>query len=302
VDLSAVARLEPDVFRAVLPAFLAGYVDDPEAGARNRERMAPIVAALPDDAVRRLLAGLATLGDEPRLYAAVPEARAISRTWCRDVIPTSEVVGAEHLAAAVASGPALVMCNHLSYIDTTATDAVLAWAGHADLADRLVAIAGPKVYEDAFRRFAALCLNTLPAPQSTQLEGTARLSPRELAKRALESIGKAHQAMAEGYVPLLYGEGSRTRTGRLRPFLKGVQRYLAVDGLSVVPAAVVGTEELFPVDRDKLRPATIRLSFGPPIRVGSATAAREALEAVHASVAALLPPERRPEPGDPAVA
>ncbi len=103
-------------------------------------------------------------------------------------------------------------------------------------------------------------------------------------------------------MPVLYAEGSRTRTGRLRPFLRGVHRYLAVEGLSVVPMAIVGSDALFPVEGTKLLPAEIRLAFGPPIRVSRAADAAQVLERAHAAVAALLPPERRPEPGEAAVA
>lgn len=300
MDLKQIAALDPALLRGMLPSFLAGYIGDPDAAARSVTEIAGLVAALPDSDVRRLLATLAGLGDEERLYPADPAARAVSRAWCRAILPAPSLEGAERLVAAMADGPALVVCNHLSYFDTSATDALFAWAGHEDVADRLVAVAGPKVYTDVFRRFAAMCLNTLPAPQSTQLEGTARLGPRELARRALRSVANAHEAMAQGYVPLLYPEGSRTRTGRLRPFLKAVHRYMDVEGLSVVPMALTGTERVFPVDSERLYPAEVRIVVGTPLRV-SAGDARAVLEAAHGSIAALLPPERRPDPTEPPV-
>jgi 1-acyl-sn-glycerol-3-phosphate acyltransferase len=195
----------------------------------------------------------------------------------------------------------VVLCNHRSYFDTTATDAALAWAGEEALANRLAAVAGPKVYADLFRRFAAACLNTVPAPQSTALEGTARLAARDLARRALESVATAHRAIADGHVLLLYPEGSRTRTGRLRPFLKAVHRYLAVDGLFLVPAVILGSERVMPIDADRLHPAPVALRFAAPLSVAAAGGPRGALEAAHAAIAALLPPPARPAPGEPAV-
>jgi hypothetical protein len=92
----------------------------------------------------------------------------------------------EHLDRATRLGPTLPVGNHLSYFDASSTDALVAWSGRTDLADRIVAAAGPKVYEDLFRLVAASCLNTLPVPQSTSFAHTAKLAPRELARKGLE--------------------------------------------------------------------------------------------------------------------
>lgn len=298
MDAATIAALEPAVLRAVIPSYLSGYVDEPGARARNLERMTAFVATVSDDALRTLVHRLAEIGSEDKMYRADPTARRLSRTWNVDLLPDVHLVGAEHLRT---GRPTAVLCNHRSYYDTQATDSALAWNGFVDMADRLVAVAGPKVYADLFRRFAAACLHTLPAPQSTSLQGTEALSPRELARRALETIRLAHDAVAAGDVLLLYPEGSRTRTGRLRPFLKGVHRYLEVEGLVVVPAAVTGTDHVLPIDGEKMRPAPVSVTFGAPIDVAAAGGPRDALQAAHAAIAGLLPPDQRPADGDPAV-
>lgn len=292
--LVALTQLPPAALRGLVPEFLAGYIADPAAAEASRTRIGGFLAGVPDDAVKAMIHHLAACGTAPIRWDADPTARTLSRLWCRDVLVDGGVTGLEHLDG---PGPTMVVCNHRSYLDTTATDALLAWHGRADLADRMAAVAGPKVYADLFRRFAAACLTTLPAPQSSTIDGAARLAPRELARLAQQAIQQAHDATAAGAIVLLYPEGSRTRTGRLRPFLPAVWRYLAIDGLRVVPAAILGTDDVLGVGADRLTPGRVSLTFGPP-RVIEARGARDALQVLHGDVAALLPDFAQPDPAD----
>jgi 1-acyl-sn-glycerol-3-phosphate acyltransferase len=301
VDVSVLADLGPSELRTVLPGFLASFVADPARAASNRARMAELVAGWSDEACRSVLSSLSRVGREHRVYDANPTCRDLSRQWSRDAVLEPVLEGVEHLRAAAARGPTIVVCNHLSYIDTTATDAVLAWHGHADLADRLVAAAGPKVYADLFRLIAASCLNTLPVPQSTSLSHTAKLGARELARKAHESLESTREALERGYVLLLYPEGSRSRSGRLGPFLKGTRRYLTcIEGAAVVPMAISGTDRLMPVGEPKLHPGPVAVRIAPALSAGPDGSARDLLEAAHAAVAALLPEALRPPPDAPA--
>lgn len=303
LGLGFLAALGPAEMRALLPGFLAGYLDGAAASASNRARMAAFVGTWSDDDCRALIAHLGTLGQEHRLYTASPQMRALSREWTRDVVTEAHLEGVEHLRDALAAGPTLVACNHTSYMDTNASDAVLAWNGAADLADRLVALAGPKVYADLFRILAAGCLNNLPVPQSTSFTHTEKLSPRELARRAHASLESAAGALNDGFALLLYPEGSRTRSGRLGPFLRATHRYVScVPEVRVVPVAVAGVDRIMPVNDKRVHPGPVRLSFAPPLRVGTHGTAREVLELAHAAVEGLLPPAARPEPGAPRLA
>ena len=293
--LDALRQLPPDALRTLIPGFLAGYIGDPAAAEASRARITALLGPVPDAAMSALGRHLADCGSAPVRWEADPTARAVSRAWCTDVLRKATVEGLAHLDG---DQPTVVVCNHRSYLDTTATDAALAWAGRADLADRLAAVAGPKVYEDVFRRFAAACLTTLPAPQSSSIEGAAKLSPRELARLAQQAIALSHEAVRDGAIVLLYPEGSRTRTGRMRPFLRGIWRYLALDGLRVVPAAILGTDAVLGVGAEKLTPGEVSLRFGAPIEVDAANA-RDRLESVFDAVAALLPADVGPEAGEP---
>jgi 1-acyl-sn-glycerol-3-phosphate acyltransferase len=295
--------LAPESFRAVLPGFLAAYISEPSAAQANEARVRALVAGWSDTTTREVMRQLSRLEPGTGVLKAHPACRELERVWSMDVVLQPELVGIEHLRQAMAAGPTVVLGNHLAYFDASALDCTLAWAGHADLADRLVAAAGPKVYQDTFRRIAAVCLNTLPVPQSGSLAHTAKIPARELARQALASLSGARDAAATGHALLLYPEGSRTRTGHLGSFLRGVHRYLGIaEGVAVVPSAITGTERIMPLDARRLTPGPVRVAFGPPLRVGPDGTTKEVLEQSFHAVAALLPDGFRPLADTPALA
>lgn len=299
LERSMLGKLSPADLRQVLPAYLSGFVAHPEASAQNRRRMEAVVGTLTDDDAGVLLGHLRTLGAGDRLCLANPHGRMIAREWIRDVVVSPIIDGISHLQEATQRGPVLLLCNHLSYVDATATDAVLAWSGHELLANKVVAVAGPKVYQGLFRLVAAAGINSLPVPQSTSFVHTEQLSLRDLARRAVASLRAASSVMNQGYLLLLYPEGSRSRTGRLRPFLRGTHRYLGcADGIQIVPTAISGTQSVMGVGDPKLTPGAISVSFGTALHVGKDGTPRDLLVESHARVAALLPEPLRPLPGD----
>ena len=301
MDTSAIASLPPAQLREIMPRWVSGFIEDERHALANRERIHAVVQGWSDEDCRSIVASMRGLGSSHRIYPAHPALRVLTRAWCRDVVLEPVVGGVEHLQAAVAAGPTMILGNHLSYLDANATDAALAWSGSVSVADRIVAAAGPKVYEDLFRLLAAACLNTLPVPQSTTLEHTAKLSPRELAHKALAGVEAAQSAMEQGYVPLVYPEGSRTRSGHLGPFIRGVHRWLkAADHLQVVPLAIEGTESIMPIEATRMRPGRVTLRFGAPLVVGRDGSSREVLEAAHRAVGVLLPDPLRPPADTPA--
>ncbi len=296
--LDAIEALPPEAFRAVLPAFLAAYVDDREAARANEARVRALVRGWSDATCVEVMERLSRLEPGTGVLPAHPACRELQRVWSVDVVLDPELVGVEHLRAAMGSSPTVILANHLAYFDASAADCALAWAGHADLADRIVAAAGPKVYQATFRRIAATCLNTLPVPQSSSLAHTQKIPARELARQVLASLEGARKAAADGQALLLYPEGSRTRTGRMGSFLRGVHRYLGIaDEVTVVPCAISGTERIMPLDARNLTPGPMRLAFGAALRVGPDGDTKAVLEATFHAVSDLLPEAFRPPEG-----
>jgi 1-acyl-sn-glycerol-3-phosphate acyltransferase len=292
VERAVLFQITPANLQELLPTFLAQRIEDGSA-----ERVAAHVAGWGPAHYERLLEQLRALGCEHRVYDALPHCRELARAWLAEVLDT-RVHGVEHLAAATEQGRTIIMTNHVSYVDAVATDFALATAGHRDLADRIVYLAGPKVYQELFRLVAAASIHSLPVPQSTQFAHTENLSVRELARRAMSSLEAGQQALAEGKILLFYPEGSRTRSGRMGSFLAATRRYVQAADV-VVPASIVGTERVMPLDTTTMMRGRVTLTFGAPIAVeeDDGRRARDVLAQAHAAVAALLPPELAPEDG-----
>ena len=142
MDLEMLAKLDPPTLRAVMPQFLSGFIGDPAVAANNLARIRAPISKWSDTDARQVIANLASLGTDEVLYPANPLCSVVSRLWSRDLISEYTLEGVEHLRKAIESGPTVVLSNHAAYFDSSAIDAILAWEGEADLADRFVSAAG----------------------------------------------------------------------------------------------------------------------------------------------------------------
>ena len=294
MDLSVLNALGVSEVRQFLPGYLSGFITDPTANLAANEAITTLTQSWSDDEIEAMLRNLRDVGEEQQLYLADPRARQLSRIWAKPLLKSITLEGLSHLEQATASGPTAILCNHTSYMDSSTIDTILAENHAESLANKIVSAAGPKVYSTLFRRFAAMCLNTLPVPQSNSLGHTARMSPRELAKLALASMKLAHESMNAGHVLLIFPEGSRTRTGQLQPFLQGVYRYLALEGLQVVPTALVGCGEIMNLENEQCVPGPVSLTFGKPIPVTTKSDAKDALNASFEALSQILPNNLQP--------
>jgi 1-acyl-sn-glycerol-3-phosphate acyltransferase len=126
--------------------------------------------------------------------------------------------------------------------------------------------------------------------------GEAVLSTRDVARAARSALEAAHERLAAGDALLLFGEGTRSRTGAMQPMLAGVARYLDMPGTSILPIGLTGSEKLFPIGEAGIRPARVTMRIGPPLeseRVLSNRGRRAAMNAIGRAIAALLPPAYR---------
>ncbi|MCA9708900.1 MAG: 1-acyl-sn-glycerol-3-phosphate acyltransferase [Myxococcales bacterium] len=126
--------------------------------------------------------------------------------------------GIEHLPA---EGPAVLVCNHISFVD-------------------------PLLIGAASRRPVRFVMDhrihrTPLLHRFFRTVGTIPIAPRhedpEAFERAFERITKA---LREGELLCIFPEGKITHTGELNPFRKGIERILATDPVPVIPMALRG--------------------------------------------------------------
>ena len=248
-------------------------------------------------------------GAEWDYYPHDPLARRIHHALASRVLQPEPVVHGAHYLAEVRSKPLVIFANHLSYSDANVVEVILRSAGCEEgascLADRLTAIAGPKVYSNLTRRFSSLCFGTIKVPQSSERSSEdAVMNPRDVARAARRAIEIAQDRLALGDALLIFAEGSRSRTAQMQQFLPGTARYLELPETWALPIGIIGTEKLFPIDAAGVHPVPITMNIGRPmpasdLRERFRRDRRTMMDCVGRAVADLLPPDYRGVYGSP---
>ncbi|MFN7916065.1 MAG: lysophospholipid acyltransferase family protein [Vicinamibacterales bacterium] len=237
-------------------------------------------------------------------YERDPLAQRIHHVLAEHFVADGSGVDGLHHLTAVAGAPVVIAANHLSYADANVVEVLLQRAGHPEFANRLTALAGPKVFTTRVRRFSSLCFGTIKVPQSTGVaSGEAVLSEREVARAARQAINVAHDRMRAGDLLLMFAEGTRSRSGGMQPLLPASARYLDVPDTWVIPAGLVGPERMFPIESSRLQHARVTLRFGPPMLASALRSAaggdrKLVVDAIGLAIADVLPPEYRGVYGD----
>jgi 1-acyl-sn-glycerol-3-phosphate acyltransferase len=126
----------------------------------------------------------------------------------------------------------------------------------------------------------------------------ARFVPvdRESRGGAMNSIRLAASYIKEGLSFLMFPEGTRSKDGRLLPFKRAGFALAIEAGVPIVPIACAGAQRILPKGSWRLRAGEIVVRFCPPIDAAAYGMDRrgELAEAVHAAIAANLPPEQQP--------
>jgi 1-acyl-sn-glycerol-3-phosphate acyltransferase len=90
-------------------------------------------------------------------------------------------------------------------------------------------------------------------------------------ERSEHAINQAATQIREGNSFLVFPEGTRSRTGELLPFRKGVFVMALRAQAPMVPTAITGAREAMRKGSFVIWPVTVRIRFGPPVETAGLT-------------------------------
>lgn len=126
-----------------------------------------------------------------------------------------------------ATGPTLLICNHQSYLDLGVLGAGI-WHRHFH------SMARSTLFKPGFFGWLIRSLNAFPVEQG---------------KGDIKALRTAIRLLNEGHLVLVFPEGSRSRDGRLQPFAEGLMLLIRRAKPRVVPMAVDGVFDVWPMGR-----------------------------------------------------
>ncbi len=173
------------------------------------------------------------------------------------------------------SGPAILMINHVAFLDPVMLIALLS--------RRIVPMSKIENLRLPF-------VNWL-----IRIWGAINVRRGEVDRQAIK---QAIAALASGNLLLMAPEGTRSKSGVLQEPHEGVAYIATRTGAMVIPVGIVGTPQIGP-NLKRLRRTPVHVTFGCPfyfetagVRVGRETLAQMTDEAMY-QLAAVLPPQQR---------
>lgn len=155
---------------------------------------------------------------------------ALLTAWCRTAL-RMRVSGREHVPR---TGPVLIVCNHLSTIDPP----LVGWAARPR---RSFYMAKSELFSNRVGAWVISSLGAFPVVRGGADRNALRV---------------ARDLLARGESVLMFPEGTRSRTGFLRAAFPGAGSLGLGEGITIVPAALWGSQHRF---------GPVRVAFGPPV-------------------------------------
>jgi 1-acyl-sn-glycerol-3-phosphate acyltransferase len=90
---------------------------------------------------------------------------------------------------------------------------------------------------------------------------------RQNREKALQSLDEAALRIREGKSIMTFPEGTRSRSGEIKPFKQGTFHLAIKSGVSIVPVSIIGSGQIMPKRSLKISSGKVKLVIGKPIDV-----------------------------------
>ena len=192
-----------------------------------------------------------------------PLAQWGAKTWLRACGATVKVTGLENLEE---NRPYVFISNHRSYLDTAT---LFFYAG------RKMGLVAKKELLKAPVFGQGLSFVNIIAIDRTNPE------------RALASMKKARNVMAEGYSFGVFAEGTRAMPGELLPFKKGAFHLALQTGSAIIPVAIKNTDRMMGKKTGVAYPDEIEMVLLPRIETTGLNADSDLIDLLRTTRAAI---------------
>jgi len=166
----------------------------------------------------------------------------------------------------------VLVSNHASHLDAVCLAAAL----QLRRVNHTFAVAAKDYFFSSFWKsvFSAVFINAVPFDR---LE-----NKRESLERCAKVLDQS------GHVLIVFPEGTRSATGEIQPFKKGVGLLVAGTGRLVVPAYIDGAAAAWPKGARLPKPRRLRVVIGEPMEFGGVPRTDDGFERVAAEVEAAV--------------
>lgn len=208
-----------------------------------------------------------------------PEAREFMRKFLTPIMKNFKVEGLENLKTIdkiVGKLPITIISNHVSHLDAPSIFQLLYNSSPEgkNIAERIVFIAGRLAFEPDFTRLGLYMFGTILVCSKRDMIENPSLSDL-MVKINARAFRQAQKLQQNGKVLAVFPEGTRSRDGRLMPFVEAVYHY--VSNRIVLPVSLEGTDKILPTSGFLFNAASGKLIIGQPVLVGDLSEKQKAL-------------------------